>query len=376
MANLIEQMNVLKGLRDEDLEAEVQAPSGSAPPFLVLTEINRRKSMRDRYAAEQARRAPRTTVAEDLLGGGALPERGIPAGAPMEGIPPQMGAPQMMPPGIPSPGGANMPQRNFASGGIVDAVDYSDIARRYNDRLTGLGGDADRARALALIAAGAGIMGGGSSNTLRNVGTGISAAVPMYQDRLQAIDTEELNLLRGITDIGQAQSQEELARMDRDFRERQLASEERRAAERLTFEKTPADILKFRAYQEMTPEEQADYERLNPPYNPNAMTNDLRKIDQANEAFDQALKALPAPLIPALTPEEVQVQARERQKQAAIMAYPKWVALLGPEGAAAMARQYGLTDGDILLGSGGAATGAFASDAGAVNDKDPLGLGL
>lgn len=278
-----------------------------------------------------------------------------------------------------------MPQRSFASGGIVDAVDYRDIARRYNDRLTGLGGDADRARALALIAAGAGIMGGGSSNTLRNVGTGISAAVPMYQDRLQAIDTEELNLLRGITDIGQAQSQEELARMDRDFRERQLASEERRADERLTFEKTPADILKFRAYQEMTPEEQADYERLNPPYNPNTAANAAFGQDaRAQAAFASVLSDvekqltgtdawnnLPPDLQDRLFSKDPAIRAAAEEEKKRLI-YEQAVArykIIYPE-FEAWAKVY------EQIATTTPTTGAFASDAGAVNDKDPLGLGL
>ena len=220
MANLIDQMNILKGLDDAALQAELQAPSGAAPPFLVATEVGRRKDMRQRYEGEMARRKPSTTVVEDL------------ASTPGTAV----GAPPTDATGIAAaqPGPEPAPQ-GFANGGIVDAIGYNDIAQRYQDRLSGLGSDKDRARALALLAAGAGIMGGGHSNTLRNIGAGISAGVGSYSEALKGIDSEELALMRGIADVGQLQHQEELAAMDRDFRERQLTSQEERDAARLAF---------------------------------------------------------------------------------------------------------------------------------------------
>jgi hypothetical protein len=224
MANLIEQMNVLKGLDDASLQGEIQSPSGSAPPFLVLTEINRRKDMRQRYDSNKARQKPSTTVVEDMT----------------FGLPAMPASTQGMPGGIGEAMGAPMPPvQGFSMGGLVDAVpgyaeggvvDYSDMARRYNDRLAGLSGDRDRARAMALLAASGAILGGGSSNTLKNVGGGISAFAGSYGDQLRGIDSQELELLRGISNVGQAQSQMDMAALDQDFRERQLASQERQAA--------------------------------------------------------------------------------------------------------------------------------------------------
>lgn len=340
MANLIEQMNILKGLPDEALEAELGAPSGSAPPFLIATEVQRRKGMRERYAAEQARRQPQTTVVDDLMSG----------------------APAAPPTALPSMGDLSSPQRTFATGGIVDAFDTSSLLKRYNDRLEGLSGREDRARALALLAAGAGIMGGGSSNTLRNVGTGISAAVPMYQDQLQSIDTEELNLLRGIADVGGMEQQQALERMNMDFRERQLAQERDLATQRLDHDKTPASVLEFEAYQKMTPEEKTAYRELNPAYNPNSLTNDLRIADAVTKIYDDAQKLFP------IQSYDTTEEAAEKQRRARIEAYARIRAAYGEVVAQDWALRIGLNPGDIALGG--------ATSSAVVEEKDPLGLGL
>lgn len=346
MANLIEQMNVLKGLRDEDLTVELQQPSGRAPPFLVATEIQRRKDMRQRYEGEQARRKPRTTVLEDLVSNAMPP----------------MPAMQSQPAGAPPPSTGGLDAAvGFADGGMVD---LNDIAARYNKRLESLSGDRDRARAMALLAASAGILGGGSSNFGKNLGAGMAAGIDAYNTGIKTVDSEETDLLRNLADIGQAQNSNRLADMDRTFRERELDLQE----QRLTTERKPTDVLTFEYYQSLDPAGKAEYERLNPAYNPNALTNDMRKIDDANKVFENALKAIPEPTI--VEPgKEIEV-AREQQKQAAILAYPRWVSILGPEGAAAMARQYGLTDGDLLLSTGSGSGGAV------LDEKDPLGLGL
>lgn len=60
--NLIELSNNLKDVPDQLLLKEVQAPSGAYPAYLVITEMTRRKRMRDSAVKE----APETTVTEDL----------------------------------------------------------------------------------------------------------------------------------------------------------------------------------------------------------------------------------------------------------------------------------------------------------------------
>ncbi len=222
--NLIEQMNVLKGLDDAMLQREVKAPSGGAPPYLVLSEINRRKDMRQRYEGELARRKPQTTVAEDL-GSGMQP------GGPMAQSPAIDPAAMGSGAGIAAavPGGGTP---GFASGGIVD---LADIKARYNAKLEGLDEDKDRARALALIAASAGMLGGGHSNTLQNVGLGIDAGVKSYGDALTAIDSREAGFLRDLTDL-------DLTQQDRAFREREFAYRQQNdAADRARLENANRD---------------------------------------------------------------------------------------------------------------------------------------
>jgi hypothetical protein len=60
--NLIELSNNLKDVPDQLLLKEVQEPTGAYPAYLVITEMTRRKRMRDSVMKE----APQTTVAEDL----------------------------------------------------------------------------------------------------------------------------------------------------------------------------------------------------------------------------------------------------------------------------------------------------------------------
>ncbi len=203
--NLIEQMNVLKGLDDAMLQQEVKAPSGSVPPYLVLSEMNRRKDMRQRYEGELARRKPQTTVAADMMAG--LQPGGPMAAAPAID-PAAMGSGAGIAAAVPGGGGPG-----FAEGGIVD---MAGIRQRYQDKLDGLDSDKDRARALALLAASAGMLSGGSSNTLKNVGLGINAGVQSYGTALDTIDSRESGFLKDLTDL-------DLAEQDANYRERAFA---------------------------------------------------------------------------------------------------------------------------------------------------------
>jgi hypothetical protein len=189
MANLIEQMEILKGLTDDHLAAEMHAPSGGVAPFMVASELSRRKDMRKRYADEAARTRPNRTVMEDLMGGFPAPAQAAPQG--IEG---------------------------YAAGGTVGAstgiaaagTGYEDLIKKYQERLDSLPAEREKAAALALIAAGAGIMGAGHSNTLQNVGIGATAGLKSYGDQLNIISGDEEDALRGLSDIGRSQHQEAL----------------------------------------------------------------------------------------------------------------------------------------------------------------------
>jgi hypothetical protein len=124
--NLIELENLVKGAPDEYLVKEVQQPSGKVPPFLALSEIQRRKDMRDRYMA-QTNEGPKPTIAEQLTGGigsmgGAQPPQGASVPTPSATGIPSVGAPPIASGAAPMPTPPGIPQ-GFATGGLVGYAD-------------------------------------------------------------------------------------------------------------------------------------------------------------------------------------------------------------------------------------------------------------
>lgn len=73
--NIIEIQDNLKDLPDNALMQEMQMPTGSAPQFLVLSELKRRKRMRDEYQRRQ--NADMKTVAEETITAAGMPQGGI-----------------------------------------------------------------------------------------------------------------------------------------------------------------------------------------------------------------------------------------------------------------------------------------------------------
>lgn len=129
--NLIELENLVKGVPDDYLTKEVQAPTGKIPPFLALSEIQRRKDMRDRYQAQQGA-VQKPTIAEQLTGGiGAMQPQGAPAPA----APGGMGAPPVAPGAAPMPTPPGQPQ-GFAAGGQVGYATGGPVKPKsaYNNR--------------------------------------------------------------------------------------------------------------------------------------------------------------------------------------------------------------------------------------------------
>ena len=134
---MLEKEDLIKGATDDLLLQEAQSPTGSVPQFLVVSEIQRRKSMRDRFSAQEQQ--PEQSVAEQIVAG-ATPQ-GI--GALQPEMPSQ--APQMLPemmaaqnaPMAPSPqmmaaGGGRMPYRRMAGGGIVPPNSLVEDASKFN----------------------------------------------------------------------------------------------------------------------------------------------------------------------------------------------------------------------------------------------------
>jgi hypothetical protein len=73
--NIIDLQDSLKDLPDSALMREMQMPSGTAPQFLVLSELKRRKRMRDEFQRQQNMDMP--TVAEEVVTAAGMPQQGI-----------------------------------------------------------------------------------------------------------------------------------------------------------------------------------------------------------------------------------------------------------------------------------------------------------
>lgn len=73
--NIIDIQDQLKNFSENQLIKEMQMPSGMAPQFLVLSEIQRRKRVRDDFAKRNA--AMEQTVAQEAVAAAGVPMQGI-----------------------------------------------------------------------------------------------------------------------------------------------------------------------------------------------------------------------------------------------------------------------------------------------------------
>ena len=73
--NIIDIQDDLKNFSEDQLINEMQRPSGNAPQFLVLSEITRRKRMRDDFNMRKAASEP--TVAQEAVASAGVPAQGI-----------------------------------------------------------------------------------------------------------------------------------------------------------------------------------------------------------------------------------------------------------------------------------------------------------
>lgn len=83
--NILEVQDALKDFSQDQLVKEMQMPSGQAPQFLVLSELNRRQRMKQTFEAQEAQGQP--TVAEKLVAAAGAPQGGI--GAMAQSMAPQ-----------------------------------------------------------------------------------------------------------------------------------------------------------------------------------------------------------------------------------------------------------------------------------------------
>ena len=75
--DILQVQDRLKNFSQDQLVGEMQAPTGNAPQFLVLSEIMRRKRMQDDFAAQQGKAGAETTVAQEAIASAGVPQGGI-----------------------------------------------------------------------------------------------------------------------------------------------------------------------------------------------------------------------------------------------------------------------------------------------------------
>ena len=134
--NIIDIQDQLKNFSEQQLISEMQMPTGSAPQFLILSEIKRRKRVRDDFMKREAANQP--TVAEEAISAAGVPQSGIrgmseamaPQAAVAEGgigsIMPQSMRPQTMP----APTDDAIP---MAEGGVIRAANGLPLGLRQNN---------------------------------------------------------------------------------------------------------------------------------------------------------------------------------------------------------------------------------------------------
>jgi hypothetical protein len=125
--NLLEIEDMVKGLPDQMLLQQAQAPSGQIPQFLLVSEIQRRSDMRKKYEAQQAQ--PEATVADQIVQEGIMSTRPpMQPQMPMQQMP--MEQPMMPPMGQPQGIAAlPSPEMGMAEGGIVRMREGGDMLR-------------------------------------------------------------------------------------------------------------------------------------------------------------------------------------------------------------------------------------------------------
>ena len=106
--NILEKEDLIKGLPDNVLQQQMQAPTGELPQFLLISEIQRRTDMRKKLQ-EQPKQE---TISDQIMMEGIMANR--------PPIQPQM---PPMPPQMP------MPPMGMAQGGVVRMANGGEVER-------------------------------------------------------------------------------------------------------------------------------------------------------------------------------------------------------------------------------------------------------
>jgi len=126
--NIVKLQNELKGVPDDALIGYVQNPTGQVPTYLALSELQRRKEMRNNYQAAK----PEKTVAQGLVDQ-AQPQ---PTQQGIAAVAPPQPAPMAQAPMAPPQGMAGGGMVSFADGGIAGL----DTGNMYDEQIYAQGG--------------------------------------------------------------------------------------------------------------------------------------------------------------------------------------------------------------------------------------------
>jgi len=181
MLNMLDTQDKLKNFSEAQLIKEMQMPSGSAPQFMVLSEIERRKRLRSDAQRQEGLMQP--TVAQDAVSAAGVPQQGIAqvaqSLAPKTDMTQNTGVSNMQASKL--PGQPNQPQRmadggimRLAPGGFVSGDDMNAIARLKVSNPALYEQYKDNPEELARIAASL------SSNMLTNLGESESQGLGGY----------------------------------------------------------------------------------------------------------------------------------------------------------------------------------------------------
>jgi hypothetical protein len=143
--NILQTEDLVKGLPDQRLMQEAQAPSGDIPQFLLISEVQRRADMRKRFEQQNAEQ-PEGTIADQVLQQGIgsqqeqvpqTPPPNMPYPLPTgQGIAPN---PNQPPPPQPPNAQIAPPQGGMAAGGLVRMFGGGSIDFPYNGQVYKVG---------------------------------------------------------------------------------------------------------------------------------------------------------------------------------------------------------------------------------------------
>jgi len=231
--NIIKLQDQLKSVPDQSLVGYVQNPTGEVPTYLALSELQRRKTMREKY--QQQQQPAQTTVAEDLAAPTPPMEQGIAMVAPQLPVEEQ---------GVASlPTGDMYDEKNFASGGIVafakggttdeygiempivpewddlkmeqlnayeqygvDPEFYAKQAKKLQEERDVLKGEKSDAGWMALTRAGLGMAAGTSPFALKNISEGAIQGITQYGADVKDIRTQDRLLKQADMKLSEAQN--------------------------------------------------------------------------------------------------------------------------------------------------------------------------